>query len=152
MLSGIFITRSMVSTMELILLQLLLTVDIRRSTDRTIDLLAGLQEQLLKFDSEFLQASQLVAELDCLMAFASASRDFNLVRPNMTESNVIKIQRGRHLLHEIVSEVYVPNDTLLQGGTGISAAEEIHSESSQAETTGLVKQLKHGFAAFLDSV
>ena len=51
-----------------------------------------------------------------LMALATASRQYHLVKPIMTDRPVLEISEGRHLIQEQLVDTYVTNDTLLQGG------------------------------------
>ena len=40
-------------------------------------------------------AQVVLAELDCLLSLAACARDLELVRPTMTEDNVLDIKQGR---------------------------------------------------------
>lgn len=53
---------------------------------------------------------------DSLLALATAARNFQLVKPIMTDRPVLEIKEGRHLIQEQLVQDYVTNDTLLQGG------------------------------------
>ncbi|HET6243520.1 MAG: DNA mismatch repair protein MutS [Bacteroidetes bacterium] len=60
--------------------------------------------------------ASLVARLDCLISFAEIAKKNNYVRPNLNNSAVIDIKKGRHPVIEkqlAVGEEYVPNDVLL---------------------------------------
>jgi len=56
-----------------------------------------------------------VAELDCFGSLASLARSERYVRPELTESGPIRIQRGRHPVVEklVAAGRFVPNNTLL---------------------------------------
>ena len=57
-----------------------------------------------------------VAYLDCLLSFANASREHKYVRPEVDDSTVIDIGKGRHPVIEKqlpIGERYVPNDVYL---------------------------------------
>ncbi|WVR09061.1 hypothetical protein IAU60_006122 [Kwoniella sp. DSM 27419] len=84
---------------------------------REIDIIQELLGELPKYEQDICAATDIIAELDCLVSFASAARDYDLVRPVMTDDGTLKIRKGRHLLYErLVPGTYVPNDTLLRGG------------------------------------
>ncbi|XP_052748925.1 mutS protein homolog 5-like [Galleria mellonella] len=51
------------------------------------------------------------AELDCLIAISKVCKELNFVRPTLTEEKVISIKQGRHPLHILNCENFVPNDT-----------------------------------------
>lgn len=53
-----------------------------------------------------------------LIALAEAAVTYDLVRPTMKEEPVLSIKNGRHILHELKSSPYIPNDTLMSGGYG----------------------------------
>jgi DNA mismatch repair protein MutS len=62
------------------------------------------------------QNAQILAQLDCLMAFAEQAEQFDYCRPEMNESLRLEIKAGRHPVIERQlkpGEVYVPNDLVL---------------------------------------
>lgn len=59
------------------------------------------------------QNARVIAQLDCLLSFASVARSNGYVKPVINDSLVIDIKGGRHPVIEKqlpVGEVYVPND------------------------------------------
>ncbi|KAL6239923.1 DNA mismatch repair protein MutS [Aspergillus navahoensis] len=50
-----------------------------------------------------------------LLAMTQTVTCYNLIRPIMSEGNIIKVEGDRHLLQELTVSSYVPNDTLLGG-------------------------------------
>ena len=64
--------------------------------------------------SLLLEISHLIAQLDCLLALASAAKDFGWTKPAMTEvRNELSIQDGRHPLQELCVTTFVPNSTTI---------------------------------------
>lgn len=62
------------------------------------------------------QNARVIAQLDCLLSFATVARNNRYVKPVINDSLVIDIQGGRHPVIERqlpIGEVYVPNDILL---------------------------------------
>ena len=60
--------------------------------------------------------SSLIAQLDCLLSFAVAAKEYNYVRPVVDDSLMIDIKQGRHPVIERnmgLGEQYVANDVLL---------------------------------------
>lgn len=60
--------------------------------------------------------ASLVAQLDCLQSFASIAITSNYVKPEINDSYVLDIKKGRHPVIESQlppGEKYVPNDVLL---------------------------------------
>lgn len=60
--------------------------------------------------------AQIIARLDCLLAFAKIAVQYQYCRPELDESTVIDIRQGRHPVIERqlpVGEQYVPNDVWL---------------------------------------
>lgn len=74
------------------------------------------------------QACDVCAELDCLLAFAEASRAYNYCRPQMSEDSIIDIDQGRHPLQEQVVDIFVPNSAQLVGGVGLGDSAEPRAE------------------------
>ena len=88
--------------------------------ERSLALEERLYGDLLDFAAGYLQAvlgdAHAVAQMDCLLSFALAAREYRYVRPVVDDSLVIDIRQGRHPVIERnmpVGEEYVPNDTLL---------------------------------------
>ncbi|CCG84549.1 protein of unknown function [Taphrina deformans PYCC 5710] len=83
--------------------------------DREIELLYQLQLRILEHSQLLLNCSEIIAELDCLLAYALAAKKYKWVRPQMTDQNVLSVQEGRHPLYELVVDVFVPNDVHVIG-------------------------------------
>ncbi|KAG1881991.1 DNA mismatch repair protein MutS [Suillus tomentosus] len=96
--------------------------------DREIEIVQELLERILVFSEGMRQACDVCAELDCLLAFAEASRAYNYCRPQMSEDPVIDIDQGRHPLQEQVVDIFVPNDAQLVAGIGFSDSAESQTE------------------------
>jgi DNA mismatch repair protein MSH5 len=74
--------------------------------------------RVLEHERILIAASDLCGELDCLVALALGARKYQFSRPQMTTSNVIRIESGRHPLQELTVPVYILNDCFVAGGTG----------------------------------
>jgi DNA mismatch repair protein MSH5 len=77
-------------------------------------ILAELEEEILDFEDQIRDSFNALADLDCILAFASCASDLAYVRPDMmpANNNLVKIINGRHPLQEIIVESeYTPNDT-----------------------------------------
>ncbi|CAK9809162.1 MutS protein homolog 5 [Anthophora plagiata] len=72
-----------------------------------------------KHTGKMLHAIQLCAELDTLLAFSKVARDYNYIRPNVTESKILDVVEGRHPLMECAT-TFVPNDISSGNGNGNS--------------------------------
>lgn len=88
--------------------------------ERILGIEAQMYEQLLASLTQFVQPiqydAQMVANMDCLLCFASVSLANNYCRPELTEESVIDIREGRHPVIETqlpLGEQYVSNDVLL---------------------------------------
>ncbi len=58
-----------------------------------------------------------LSEIDCIIALAVCSDEYNFVKPVLNENGSINIIDGRHPVVEIVSkEEYVPNDCIMENG------------------------------------
>ncbi|MBQ8657714.1 MAG: DNA mismatch repair protein MutS [Clostridia bacterium] len=97
------------------------------SGERALKLEARLYEELAGVLTEnILQLQKLassIAMLDCLLSFASVSKERRYVRPRMLESGgKLEIREGRHpVVEAITKERFVPNDTLLDNEENRSA-------------------------------
>ena len=60
--------------------------------------------------------ASLIARLDCFLSFASLAKKYNYCRPELNESSIIDIKKGRHPVIEQqlpLGEQYVSNDVFL---------------------------------------
>ncbi|MBW6462471.1 MAG: DNA mismatch repair protein MutS [DPANN group archaeon] len=71
--------------------------------------------RLLKYMDKFKDVAEKIGVLDALCCFSEVASQNNYVRPDITDSNVLKIIDGRHPTIEkmLTSERFVPNDTVL---------------------------------------
>ncbi len=60
------------------------------------------------------QTAEEISKLDAIIALSVASEDYNLVKPQLVDSNIIKIKEGRHPVVERVSKTeYISNDCIM---------------------------------------
>lgn len=81
-----------------------------------VKLFEELIAEIQKYITEVKVNAVLVAQLDCLLSFASVAQEHHYVRPVIEDSNVIDIKQGRHPVIETqlpLGESYVPNDVYL---------------------------------------
>lgn len=88
--------------------------------DKILSLETRLYTQLItdstNYISQLQQNASLLAQLDVLLSFALAAREFHYNRPVVDDSIVLDIRQGRHPVIERqmpVGEAYVPNDVYL---------------------------------------
>src|SRR5690554_6346602 len=77
---------------------------------------AALVEDILRYIPAIQVNAALIARIDCLLAFATAAGQYNYIRPEINESLVIDIKKGRHPVIERqlpADEPYVSNDVYL---------------------------------------
>ncbi|MBP3254459.1 MAG: DNA mismatch repair protein MutS [Bacteroidales bacterium] len=77
-------------------------------------------EQISPYIARLKNASMLIAELDCILSFAIAAKEYNYVCPQMMDSDILHISKGRHPVIERmldVSQQYIANDVYLDTTT-----------------------------------
>jgi DNA mismatch repair protein MSH5 len=84
--------------------------------DKEIEIIHALAQEILEYEGILSTISDICGELDSLVALAQGAKQYKLVRPHITEDNVIQIRGGRHILQELVVPAYVANDTNLAAG------------------------------------
>ncbi|KAL4886538.1 muts domain V-domain-containing protein [Aspergillus karnatakaensis] len=84
--------------------------------EKEIEIVYDLAQRVLQYEKALIEASDVCGEIDSLLAMAQAVTSYNLVRPKITEDNMINIKGGRHMLQEMTVSSYVLNDTFLVGG------------------------------------
>jgi DNA mismatch repair protein MutS len=80
------------------------------------ELFLKLIQFIIPFIQKVQQNAHLVAQVDCLLSFASLAISNNYIRPIMDESTDIEIKNGRHPVIEKqlpVGEEYIANDVVL---------------------------------------
>ncbi|MDT7831401.1 DNA mismatch repair protein MutS [Flavobacteriaceae bacterium S356] len=80
------------------------------------ELFSKLIQYIIPSIQEIQQNAQLVAQVDCLLSFASLAISNNYIRPVMDESTDIEIKNGRHPVIEKqlpIGEEYIANDVVL---------------------------------------
>ncbi|KAE8149295.1 muts domain V-domain-containing protein [Aspergillus avenaceus] len=90
--------------------------------EKEIEIVYELAQKVLRYEKVLLEASDMCGHIDSLLAMTHAASFYKLTRPQLSQTNVIDIKGGRHILQELTVPSYVPNDTLLSGG-----ASSIHS-------------------------
>lgn len=80
--------------------------------------------ELVLFAADFITSVQkdatLIAQIDCLRAFAEAASEYKYIRPLVDDTNVIDIKQGRHPVIERqmpIGEQYVANDVFLDSNS-----------------------------------
>ncbi|KAG9235634.1 muts domain V-domain-containing protein [Amylocarpus encephaloides] len=91
--------------------------------DKEIEIIHNLAVKTLQDEQILTLASDLIGELDSLVALALGAQKHRFNPPRITTSNVIHITGGRHPLQELTVS-YIPNDCDMRGGAGEDEAEE----------------------------
>jgi len=80
--------------------------------------------ELVTYAADFIPSiqnnSHLIAQIDCMRAFAEAANEYKYMRPVVDDSTIIDIKQGRHPVIEQqmpIGEQYVANDVYLDSDT-----------------------------------
>jgi|TARA_R110002003_G_scaffold28_28_gene1756 DNA mismatch repair protein MSH5 len=107
-------------------------------SDHEIEISHELAQYVLQYEALLTACSDICGELDSLLALAQGAKIYNLCRPQVTLDNILRIKGGRHILQELTVSSFVPNDTLLMGGTGDVASSQAYARaSSPSQHTGV---------------
>jgi len=89
-----------------------------RLTALEYELFCGVRDAVAAEAERVRASAQAVAEADVLRSFAEAAARYNYCMPEVDDSDRIEIRDGRHPIVERAPEggLFVPNDTLLDGG------------------------------------
>ncbi|RDL41993.1 p-loop containing nucleoside triphosphate hydrolase [Venustampulla echinocandica] len=85
--------------------------------DKEIEIIHGLAIKILEHEKTLVAASDLLGELDSLVALALGADKNHFSPPRITTANVIHIEGGRHPLQELTVP-FIPNDCTIRGGIG----------------------------------
>ncbi|GMK58756.1 hypothetical protein CspeluHIS016_0601980 [Cutaneotrichosporon spelunceum] len=86
--------------------------------DLEIEWVQRLIQRLDPLEWQLMSLANAIAEVDCLLAFATATVRLSLKRPNMTDEPTLKIRNGWHPLYamSLPPGQYIANDTFLDAG------------------------------------
>jgi len=94
--------------------------DILGAEDKIMALENQIYNQLIDTSFNYIeqiqQNAKFISQIDCLLAFAMAAREYGYIRPVVDDSMIIDIKKGRHPVIERnmpVGEEYVANDVYL---------------------------------------
>ncbi|KAI0478736.1 muts domain V-domain-containing protein [Xylariaceae sp. FL0804] len=94
--------------------------------DREIEIIHDLTVAVLEREEIMISTSEVLGDLDSLLALATGCGQYHWVAPKMTDENVIDIEGGRHPLQELVVRSFVANDCYMLGGPGDLLKDEAH--------------------------
>mgnify|MGYP003683560579 FL=1 len=80
------------------------------------EIFSKLLQYIIQFVDVVQQNAQIIAKIDCLLAFSVLAIDNNYVRPIMDESTDLDIKNGRHPVIEkqlSIDQTYIANDVVL---------------------------------------
>lgn len=83
--------------------------------DMEIEIVQDLGQRVLEHEELLNTTSDICAEIDSFVALGQGARQYHLVRPRMTRSNIIDIEGGRHILQQLTVPTFIPNNTSLGG-------------------------------------
>ncbi|RYO76528.1 hypothetical protein DL762_002096 [Monosporascus cannonballus] len=100
--------------------------------DREIEIIHELGVKVLEREEDIVATSEIIGELDSLLALAVGSGLYNWVAPKMMDENIIHVEGGRHPLQELVVPSFITNDCHLSGGTN-EADQNLRSEAESSD-------------------
>ncbi|KAL7574955.1 hypothetical protein ACA910_010776 [Epithemia clementina (nom. ined.)] len=116
--------------------------------DKEAMIVAGLEDHILENDIELQTVFTTIADLDCILAFASCALEFGYVRPNVVPASecCIEIRKGRHPLQEVLlNNNFVPNDTAINISSRLSilTGPNYSGKSCYARQVGVLVYMAH---------
>lgn len=138
-------------------------IDMRRLDDEIGDLdafikdtesmiVSELEEDILDCETELRATFGALAQLDCILSFASCAADLNFVRPYVVESNdssddsQVIIDNGRHPLQELLLDGdFIANDTYIDSKVPVNiiTGPNFSGKSCYARQVGLIVYMSH---------
>lgn len=85
--------------------------------DLEVEIIHQLATDVMHHEVSILTASDSCGELDAMLALALGARKYDMTLPSMTDTPVLSISEGRHLLHELAVPSFIPNDCVLDSAS-----------------------------------
>jgi DNA mismatch repair protein MSH5 len=116
--------------------------------DTELLIVAELEDDILECENELRETFNALADLDCILAFASCADDLQYVRPEVVPAgeNCINISNGRHPLQEIIIDGnFIPNNTATNATDRVSivTGPNFSGKSCYARQVGLLVYMAH---------
>ncbi len=94
---------------------LIITAD-ERMKSLEYEIFQDVRSDIVKQSKRIMGTAKGIAALDVLVAFAECAVNYNYTKPEITDTDIIKITDGRHPVVERSADMrFVPNDALLDG-------------------------------------
>lgn len=103
--------------------------------DREIEIVHSLGVSVLEHQQFLLAASEVLGDLDSILALSLGCCQHNWVRPHVTSENIVEIHGGRHPLQELVVPSFIANDCYLAGGSDQPSSPVGQLDSHQVGST-----------------
>ncbi|KAI1115243.1 muts domain V-domain-containing protein [Nemania sp. NC0429] len=100
--------------------------------DREIEIIHQLAVTILEREAAIIAASEVLGELDSLLALATLCGRNKWTAPIVNDTNILHIVGGRHPLQELVTPSFIPNDCSMAGGTKNNVHEQEGTSISEA--------------------
>jgi DNA mismatch repair protein MSH5 len=116
--------------------------------DTELLLVAELEDDILECENELRETFNALADLDCILSFASCADDLKYVRPDVVPAgeNCIDITNGRHPLQEIIIDGdFIPNNTATNATDRVNVVTgpNFSGKSCYARQVGLIVYMAH---------
>lgn len=116
--------------------------------DIELQIAGELEDEILDSDMDLRQTLDALADLDCVLAFASVATEYAFVRPTMlpAQENLILIRNGAHPLQELLMEhQFVRNDTLIDSERRVNVitGPNFSGKSCYARQVGILTYMAH---------
>ncbi len=88
--------------------------------DLEYELFTDIREQIQKYIPTLQEIAKVISEIDVLQAFATVTEENNYVRPQLNDTNCVRIIEGRHpVVEKVLPTEFVSNDIILDENTNI---------------------------------
>lgn len=119
-----------------------------------------LEDDILDCEVQLRSTFQSLAELDCILSFASCASDFNFCKPEIVDSHGVatldgegnicsegyEIENGRHPLQELITDdEFIPNDTFINADRRVNVltGPNFSGKSCYTRQVGMLVYMAH---------
>ncbi|PVU92201.1 hypothetical protein BB559_003801 [Furculomyces boomerangus] len=113
--------------------------------DIEIEIIQQLKQEIRAYTDVLTEIVLLCSEFDCLLSLAQVAKNFNWVKPTISQESQVVINKGRHPIIEVLLGNFIPNDTAIRLSDNDYQISNSSFSNNQDNFNGLEKEVDTRF-------